>query len=79
MNGLDRRLKHLEARTGENGPGVAAFILTGVPQPHYDAEDAGYVAATILSGRNKGQWLARREDEPEAEFMERVDRQRLAE
>lgn len=72
MNGLRRRLRHLEARIGINKPGLAVFIRTGVPRAT-DGEDPGPVCASIVSGPNKGMWITRGEGEPEAAFLGRVE------
>jgi len=74
MKGLDRRLRHLEARIGINEPGLAVIVRTGVPRANDGAEDPGPVWATIIAGPNRGLRLIRADSEPEAAFLLRLDR-----
>jgi hypothetical protein len=73
MTGLDRRLRHLEACSGINQPGLSVVIRTGVPRATDGPEGPGPVCAIIVSGPNKGMWITRGEGEPEAAFIGRVD------
>jgi len=73
MKGLDRRLRHLEARIGINEPCLAVIVRTRVPRANDGAEDPGPVWATIIAGPNRGLRLIRTDGEPEAAFLLRVD------
>ena len=73
MNGLGRRLRHLEARIGISEPGLSVIIRTGVPRATDGPEGPGAVCASIVSGPNKGMWITRGEGEPEAAFLGRVE------
>ena len=66
MKSMDRRLKHVEARSGINEQGQSLVIWTGVPGPADGPDGPGPACATIVSGRNTGLWLTRCEGEAEA-------------
>ncbi len=73
MKSMERRVKSLEVRQGVGQPSVAVIIRSLVRPGPDGPEDTGSIAATIVSGPNKGLWLSRGDDEPEASFRQRVD------
>lgn len=73
MKSMERRLASLEGRQGVGQPSVGVIIRSFVRPGPDGPEDTGSIAATIVSGPNKGLWLTRGEDEPEAAFFRRVE------
>jgi hypothetical protein len=77
MKGMERRLASLEGRQGLGQPSVGVIIRSFVRPGPDGPEDTGSIAATIVSGPNKGLWLTRGEGEPEAAFFRRVEVARI--
>ena len=73
MNGMERRLKCLEKKSGGNLLTVSAIIRKFVSPGPDGPVDSGHAIATILVGPNRGSRLDRQEGETMEAFEQRID------